>query len=53
MHCGKSIYAIRNKKGQFANIERIHKSIRCDMGKNAKYHPTKPGKGFMGDYLYK
>lgn len=50
---GKNVYAIRNKKGRFTNIEGIHRAIKRDSATKAKYHPKKKGRGFLGDYKKK
>jgi hypothetical protein len=47
---GKSVYAKRNKKGQFVNIENIGRSLRADARIKARHVPKYARHGFEGDY---
>lgn len=48
----KSVYAKRDPKGRFVDIEDIGRAIRDDMKKKAKTK-VKPQYGFKGDILRK
>lgn len=43
-----SVYAIRDKRGRFANIERIGRALSRDRKTKAKTK-VKSGQGFRGD----
>ncbi|MFW9990927.1 MAG: hypothetical protein ACFFD4_02585 [Candidatus Odinarchaeota archaeon] len=55
---GKTFYAVRDKNGQFTDIQNINRSIRADarhdanpkIGSKDSKIPNKPGKGHLGDY---
>lgn len=52
VHKGKQVYAKRNKKGQFTDIQSIGKSVRKDRRKKAK-KKVKAGYGYKGDIKVK
>jgi hypothetical protein len=45
---GKKLFAIRDKKGRFKNIESISRSLRRDRATKAK-RKVRSGQGFRGD----
>jgi hypothetical protein len=49
----KSHYAVRNKKGQFKDIQNIGRSIRMDAARKSKRKVKGKGKGHLGDYAKK
>lgn len=44
----KTLYAKRDKKGRFIDIQNIYRCIRQDTARKAK-HKAKPGHKFAGD----
>ena len=47
---GKTLYAVRDKKGRFKDIVSIGRSIRVDRRRKSKYKPKRSGYGHKGDY---
>ena len=45
---GRKLFAIRNKRGRFKNIESVGKSLRRDRATKAK-RKVRSGQGFRGD----
>jgi hypothetical protein len=49
---GKFVFAIRNKRGQFTDIQSIGKAVKADARKKSK-HKVKSGFGYLGDIKVK